>query len=224
MELAPIEAQDFRIRCSMVGSIMADPKGDNLLPQGAITYLQNWFYEQMTGDQLFKGNRYTKKGWEVEDEAIDDYAKITGYAGLVKNEQFYGNDFTEGTPDVLVGDDLVTDIKAPWALRTFSKYAKHIPTEKFPAPNANYFWQLQAYMLVTGRQRAELAYVLRNTPKHLIAKHLGDEWVDYESKYPLEKRVKIFAVPRSNSHIARIEERVNVCRDYLREIIIPENS
>ncbi len=201
---------------------MSDPKGNNLLPQGAISYLQDWFYEQSTGDQIFKGNKYTKKGWEVEDEAIDDYAKVTGYAGLVKNEQFYGNDFTEGTPDVLVGDDLVTDIKAPWELRTFEKYAKHIPTEKHPAPNANYFWQLQAYMLVTGRERAELAYVLRNTPKQLLS--YGDRWVDYEKEIPLEKRVKIFVVPRSNSHIARIENRVELCRDYLRETIIPENS
>lgn len=224
MELAQVEAEDFRIRCSMVGSIMADPRKNSKspLPQGAITYLQNWYYEQMTRDQLFKGNKYTKKGWEVEDEAIDDYAKVTGYDGLVKNEQFYGNDFTEGTPDVLVGDDLVTDIKAPWALRTFSKYATHIPTEKYPAPNANYFWQLQAYMLVADRGRAELAYVLRNTPKHLLG--YGDKWVDYEKELSLKERVKIFAVPRSNDHIFRIEKRVELCRDYLREIIIPENS
>ena len=222
MQFAEVEADDFRIRCSMVGQIMADPKGDSPLPKGAITYLQNWYYEQRTGEEIFKGNKYTKKGWEVEGDAIEDYAKVTGYSGLVKNEVFYSNNFTEGTPDVLVGDDLVTDIKSPWSIDTFLKYARHIPTEKYPAPNANYFWQLQAYMLITGRSKAELAYVLRNTPKYLLARY--DKWEDYEGTIPLEKRVRIFAVPRSNSHIARIEKRVQLCRDYLRETIIPENS
>ena len=76
-------------------------------------------------------------------------------------------------------------------------------------------------MLVTDRERAELAYVLRNTPKHLLG--YGDKWVDYEKEIPLKERVKIFAIPRSNSHICRIEERVKLCRDYLKEIIIPAN-
>lgn len=182
-----IEAEDFRVRCSGVGSIMADPKKGKKLPQGAITFLQNWYFEQRTGEQIFKGNRATKKGWEVEDDAIDDYAKLTGYGELVKNEDFYGNDFTEGTPDVLVGDDLVTDIKSPWSLDTFTKYNNHVATEERPTPSKLYFWQLQAYMWVTGRKRAELAYVLRNTPKQLIAPHMGDVWYDYEKNISLEK-------------------------------------
>lgn len=213
----------------MVNSIMADPKKGDMLPRGAITYLENWYYEQMTGNQIFQGNRYTKKGWQVEDAAIDDYAKLNGYEltgknKLVKNEEFFCNDFTEGTPDVLVGTDLVVDIKSPWAMKTFSKYADYVPTKGRPCPNANYFWQLQAYMLVADRERAELAYVLMNTPKELIAPEKGDVWEDYEKNLSLKKRVKMFAVPRSNSHICRIEERVKICRDYLNEIIIPANS
>jgi hypothetical protein len=225
MSQALVEADDFRIRCSGVGSIMADPKKGEKLPRGAITFIQNWYYEQMTGTQLFNGNKATKKGWEVEDEAINDYAKVTNYSGLVKNVDFFGNDFTEGTPDVLVGDDLVVDIKSPWSIDTYSKYASHKPTVKYPAPNANYFWQLQAYMLVTNRQRAELAYVLRNTPKHLL-ENMNDrrEWRDYESEFSLKERVKIFVIPRSNAHICRIEQRVELCRDYLRRVTIPENS
>jgi hypothetical protein len=80
-------------------------------------------------------------------------------------------------------------------------------------------------MLVTNRQRAELAYVLRNTPKHLL-ENMNDrrEWRDYESEFSLKERVKIFVIPRSNAHICRIEQRVELCRDYLRRVTIPENS
>ena len=206
----------------MVGSIMADSKVEGSLPKGAISFLENWYKEKVTGEQSFKGNKYTKKGWAVEDEAIDDYQYDTGYFGLVKNEVFYGNEFTQGTPDVLVGDDLVVDIKSPWSLKTFSKYAEYVPTERYPAPNANYFWQLQAYMWVTDRVKAELAYVLMNTPKYLMA--YNDVWEDYEGTMDLEKRVKTFAFPRSNSHISRIEKRVKLCREYLKAEIIGQRS
>lgn len=218
-----VEGKDFFIRASMVGTIMVDPNGDAPLSRGTITYLGNWFYEEMTGEQIFKGNAYTQKGWEVEDSAIDDYALVTGYKGLVKNEQFYYNDYVHGTPDVLVGDDLVVDIKSPWSLKTFNKYAVHVPTEERPCPNASYFWQLQAYMLLTERNKAELAYVLKNTPMELL-EQMGEEFFDYEGKISLKERVKIFAVDRSNSHISRIKERVEVCRQYLDEVIIPNNS
>lgn len=217
-----IEGKDFYIRCSMVGTIMVDPKGELPLSKGTITYLENWLYEEMTGEQIFQGNAYTQKGWEVEDAAIDDYAKLTDYKGLVKNEEFYYNNYAHGTPDVLVGNDLVVDIKSPWSLDTFNKYATHSPTEERPCPNASYFWQLQAYMLLTGRQQAELAYVLKNTPQHLLDR-MNQPFIDYEAVIPLEKRVKIFGVKRSNSHISRIEERVDECRDYLDKVIIPNN-
>lgn len=216
-----IRAEDFKIRCSMVGKIMADKKKDGTLPRGAISFLENWHLEQVTGEQTFKGNKYTKKGWEVEDAAIIDFEYAEGYFDLEKNEEFYSNDFTEGTPDVLVGTDLVVDIKAPWDLKNFQKYSEYIPTGKYPVPKADYFWQLQAYMWVTGRSRAELAYVLKNTPKYLLSYY--DIWEDYESFMNPEERVKKFGFDRSNSHIARIKERVIECRDYLREHIIPRS-
>ncbi|MBL4880662.1 MAG: YqaJ viral recombinase family protein [Oleispira sp.] len=220
MQIAAVEPQDFRIRCSAVGSIMADPKEGQILPQGAKTYVKKWYIEQTTGEQFFKGNKYTKKGWEVEDDAIEVYSEVTGYDQLVKNKKFFGNDFTEGTPDILVGDDLVTDIKCPWHLDTFYKYSSYIPTAKYPAPNSNYFWQLQAYMLVAERTKSELAYVLMNTPKHLLQSSQDiKQWINYEIEYSLKERVKIFVVDRSNSHICRIEERVKLCREYLSEII-----
>ena len=216
-----ILAEDFKIRCSMVGKIMADsPKGGGL-PRGAISFLENWYKEQVTGEQTFKGNKYTKKGWAVEDAAIDDYGYAEGRFGMTKNEVFYSNEYTQGTPDVLIGNDLVVDIKAPWSLDTFYRYARYEPTEKYPCPKTDYFWQLQAYMWVTDRSEAELAYVLMNTPKYLLAFH--DVWEDYEGTMDFKERVKTFAFPRSNSHIARIKKRVMECRDYLKETILPKN-
>ena len=206
----------------MVGKIMSDSKEEGSLPRGAISFLENWYTEKVTGEQTFKGNKYTKKGWEVEDAAIDDYAYAEGKFGIVKNEIFYSNEYTEGTPDVLIGDDLVVDIKSPWSIDTFSRYADYEPTEKYPCPKSDYFWQLQAYMWVTDRQKAELAYVLMNTPKYLLSFY--DKWEDYEGDIELEKRVKVFAFSRSNSHIARIEKRVKQCRDYLKAEIIPQEN
>ena len=215
-----LQGSDLMARPSALGLIMGG-RTDEELTQTA----KNWAEEQflVSHDRMepsFQGNKYTKKGWDVEDSAIDDYVKYTGVERVIKNEERFENEIIGGTPDVLLMDGkTVVDIKSPWSHVQFNKYASFEPHGKYPCPSASYFWQLQAYMWLTGRDYAELAYVLMNTPQNLLETY--DGWVDYEGQYPLEKRVKIFGFERSNSHIIRIEKKVKLLRDYLDLVIIP---
>lgn len=205
-------------RPSALGMLMGGD--DDVLTQTAKSWIEETFL--VSHDMMqpsFSGNKYTKKGWLVEDDAIEDYVALTGNQAI-KNEKFFKNDYIQGTPDVLLADGkTVVDIKAPWSHTQFNKYASY--SGSYPCPSASYFWQLQGYMWLTDTMQAELAYVLKPTPQELLEKAKGDEFIDYDAIIPLKKRIKIFGFPRSNSHIARIENKVIIAREFLEKEIIP---
>lgn len=221
-----LEASDLKARPSALGLIMGGAEGK--LTQTAKNWVEEvYLVSHGRCEPSFQGNEYTKKGWAVEDAAINDYQRFKGLDGLVKNEEKFSNDYIEGTPDVLLYDGkTVVDIKSPWSHIQFNKYASFSTTRKYPCPSASYFWQLQAYMWLTGRDYAELAYVLMNTPKEILSlpapKRRGDKFVDYEKEISLEKRVKVFGFKRSNEHICRIKNKIELLREHLELVVIPE--
>lgn len=209
-------------RPSALGLLMGGE--DNELTQTAKNWIEETFLvSHGRMEPSFQGNKYTKKGWEVEDDAIEDYIRFTKVDKVIKNEEKFKNNYMAGTPDVLLMDNkTVVDIKSPWSHVQFDKYASFNPTGKYPCPSASYFWQLQGYMWLTDREYAELAYVLMNTPQHLLEPAKGDKFLNYEKTRKLEKRIKIFGFPRSNSHISRIKGKVELAREYLELVVIPE--
>jgi hypothetical protein len=98
--------------------------------------------------------------------------------------------------------------------------------------NKDYFWQMQAYMMLTGHEEAELVYCLTNTPFQIVEDevrrmhwklNLIDEDLDVReavqashdfSHIPLELRVKRFIIQRDNLAIEKIKEKVVIARDY----------
>jgi len=105
--------KQFKIRASAVGQIMSDPRAKkDKLSATTMTYCQEWLKEQIYGVKKFNSNKYTEKGIQMEDKAIEYLSKLNSDFYL-KNEESFENDFLTGTPDIILNDTII-DIKCSW--------------------------------------------------------------------------------------------------------------
>jgi hypothetical protein len=196
------------------------------LPKGAETHLRNWSKSKLYGRSKEIGSKYLTKGNKVEEQAIDLLAEYMGEGFLFKNEEHFEDDHITGMPDVLRSDRVI-EIKSPWDWSTFPAFEQKIP-------ESNYWWQCQGYMALTGKDFAQLCYVLCDTPEEQIQKEA--KWKAYElgcdiddiieqieqamtySDIQIESRIKIFDINRDDKAIESIRRRVESCRVFLSQL------
>ena len=207
------------------------------LSKGAKTYIQKLAIEDKYGFTKDIESRFLEKGILVEDESIQLASSALGWNLIFKNEERFTNEWITGEPDVIT-DGWIADIKSSWSLDTFPFFETEVT-------NKIYYWQLQAYMYLTGKPTSFLVYVLANTPEHLFNKELEHvKWKTrdnldmldlpaeiesdiYEELYakhhfdqiPFEKRVKCFEVEADITAQKAIRDRVELARKYYEEII-----
>lgn len=222
----------FTIRCSKIGDIMTDPRiKSEALSQTCISYLEEWVKDHLYDSKREYSTKYTEKGLQVEDSAIDFASGVLGWGMAFKNEQERNNGTIQGTCDLVLSDRIV-DIKSSWDQYTFPLLASEIPTK-------GYDWQLQGYMELWGKDRAELVYCLMDAPENIVeqeARRLsyqsGTGEVSEEiyqtvrnkltfSQYPDWMRIKTFQLDRDQGKIDRIYQRVELCRQYIEQVILP---
>ena len=199
--------KDFKIRASACGKIM----GIKGLGKTGQSYCQEWLKEQIYGRKKKFGNKYTEKGLVMEDDSIDFIAEHLGYGMLLKNEEYFENDYCTGTPDIILPDHLI-DVKNSYDCFTF-------PMWYVAVPNKDYYWQAQVYM-----------WMLMDTPEHLIEKEFqynNDMELDYDefredylyNHIKPKYRIKSFDIKRNDSDIELIKERVEECRKYIKTLL-----
>ena len=196
------------------------------LPQSAKTYCKTWFIEQLYGRRQEIKSKYMTKGLECEDEAIDLVIDYEGLGYNEKNELFESDDYFAGTPDIIY-DDLIVDIKCSWSCFTFPFFETEVD-------NKDYYYQLQGYCQLFDKQNAMLSYALVDAPQKLIedaiyykGKEQGgitQDIVDtvtadmtYSGIAP-KHRVKSFRFERDDQVIKEIQERVEMCREYIEQL------
>lgn len=219
----------MKIRCSAIGKLMSTPrtKGE-VLSETAKTYIQDLFKEKELGIAREFWSRYTDKGLQMEDEAIDFAGQVLGWDFVVKNEQGYENDYITGTPDVIT-KYLLADIKCSWDGTTFPLFDTELK-------NKDYYWQLQGYMWLTGLDQAELVYCLMDTPHQIVEDEvrrahwkagLIDEDLNLreavQSQHtfdhlPNNLRVKRFIIRKDEEAIEKIKEKVELAREYYEQL------
>ena len=227
--------KEFKIRCSAIGQIMAEPrskadKDAGLLGETAKTYCETWVKEQLYNRRKEFTSKQTEKGNIMEDNSIDFIADQLGLGMLLKNLKRYFDEYMEGTPDVVI-PKLVIDAKNSWDCFTFALFEKDVPDKK-------YYWQAQGYLNLTGMYDYKLIYVLFDTPEHLItreayfyAKNNGYDEVTTEmfnefsdkmtySDIPDHLKIKVFNITRNDSDIERIKQQVIKCRNYIETLKI----
>jgi hypothetical protein len=204
---------------------MTSPRSKSeLLSQTAKTYVEEQVLQAKYGIVKTFNSRYTDKGNLVEDESIKLASDVLDLGFILKNDEHFSNDWVTGTPDVNT-DDILLDVKSSWDATTFPFFATEIPTK-------DYYYQLQGYMWLTGKQKSLLVYCLVNTPLDMVQDeirrahwnaNLLEESLDLIDEVqkrhnfdhiPDNRRVKVFEVERDDEVIEQIKERVELCREY----------
>jgi hypothetical protein len=215
----------FKVRCSALGKVMTSPRSKSeILSQTAKTYVEEQVLLAKYGIVKTFNSRYTDKGNLVEDESIKPASEVLELGFILKNDEHFSNDWVTGTPDVNTAS-LILDVKSSWDATTFPFFATEIPTK-------DYYYQLQGYMWLTGKQKSLLVYCLVNTPLDMVQDeirrahwnaNLLEESLDLIDEVqkrhnfdhiPDNRRVKVFEVERDDEVIEQIKERVELCREY----------
>jgi hypothetical protein len=199
-----------------------------VLSETAKGYIQDLFKERELGIYKEFSSRYTDKGLEMEDEAIQFASEVLNWEFVVKNETRFNNEWLTGEPDINT-DTLLADIKCSWSGSTFPMFDDTLK-------NKAYYWQLQGYLMLTGHETSELVYCLMNTPLQIVEDeirrqhwklNLIEEDLDVRQAVmdmhnfdhiPSELRVKRFIVEKDESSQEKIKERVKVAREYYQQL------
>lgn len=218
-----INPDSFKVHCSKIGSIM-QKQG---LGKTGETELQKWYLSKKYGRKPDWYSKFVEKGLMVEDVGINCLSKHLDIQ-LHKNDEWFEGDFMIGTPDI-IHDGIVYDIKSSWDIFTFPFFGDKIP-------NNDYEYQMQGYLSLTGYKSAVLVYCLIDTPQVLITQELrrlyydsggrAEDWtpetnIELAENYkfndiPLSDKMRFFRVERDDVKIKAIQDRVVVCREFLR--------
>ncbi len=219
---------NFKIRCSQIGQIMTNPRSKTeLLSKTAMSYADRWLKEQLYNRREYIETKAMRKGILSENYAIEYASEALKWGLVFKNEKQYQDEHMTGTPDVILPDTII-DIKCPWSCFTFPLYEKEA--------DKNYWWQLQGYMNLTGKQEAQLVYTLMDLPEDMLdtelhyAKYRFDvlelsfeqrQEVIREHTYedlPDNLRLKVFEIARDQAAIDSIKQRVEEIRTYIKTL------
>jgi hypothetical protein len=220
----------MKIRCSQLGRVMTAPRSKSeVLSQTAKTYVEELAKEHLFGIKKVFKSRYTDKGNEVEEKAIELTEEVLGFEFLTKNEDYFENDYIKGTPDIIT-HSLVIDVKSSWSGDTFPFFETELP-------NKDYYYQVMGYMWLTGKKNALISYCLINTPEEIVNDEIRrTAWGKYEIEpseetirdvvalhnfdhIPKDRRVKTFYVGYNEGVVNEMKTRIEHCRTYFNELI-----
>ena len=193
----------FKLRASAAGTLIPNGKG-SLISVGGKTYLKEWLISQLYGVEKQIKSKYIDKGVMMEDQAIDFAVKMLNIEFALKNEQRFEDDYFTGEPDMILEDSII-DIKNSYDCFSFPLFESEIPT-------SDYYYQLQVYMHLTGKRKAQLVYVLLDTPATQ-----WDAGIIYEVQD--EMRIKTFDVEYDPAVIESLTAKVIEARQYINTLI-----
>lgn len=233
--------EELLLRKSGVGNPITDKMDEQLaeyerklaepdqLSSGAETYCREWIQERLYGIKRVISTRAMEKGNLVENENIDYYAEMYGHEFLLKNNERREDEWMTGECDLVVKKKRIVDIKSSWSAETFPLFAT--------TPDVGYVWQGRCYMRLWNIDEFELAYVLANTPMHLIeqeakaifyGRKTGESYDEIYRRVldagtvdhlPPSLRFKTFLITRDLGLEDKIIERVKLCREFIRKEI-----
>jgi len=187
--------------------------GNIELSKGAQTFIKDVVRQGiMKFSAPFGGNKYTEKGNQCEDMAIELYNSIffKDYKKLVEGDEFYELSYglVGGHPDIVdVDNKKVIDIKVPWSKDTFPDFEEDGESDL-------YVWQIRTYLYmlrkITGNDGwsdGEIAYMLIDTPEALVPENDGDD-LHMMSDVADNLRSTIVTVTLTDEHVEHMDRRV----------------
>lgn len=223
------------IRCSSLSCLFTEPKDKKAKDAGELSATAKTHlievYAQQYGYEKDIVTKQMKKGIQAEEEGITLLSRVDKQY-YTKNEERKENEWLSGHADIVTERKLI-DIKLSWDIFTF------LPKLMEDVDKA-YFYQLQGYLWLWGLKEAEIAYCLVNTPDNIIEgekyrllrsmdviSEESPEFVKQAEKlernmkfdqFPIEQRVIRHKVTIDEEIIAKIPEKVEKARNFLREL------
>lgn len=227
---------NIKIRCSSLSCLFTEPqskaaKEAGELSQTAKTHLIQIYARELWGVEKDLLTKQMQKGREAEQEAITMLSLLDGTLHL-KNEEEAVNEFIRGHADI-VEPSRITDTKCSWDAFTFlPKLTEEI--------DKTYFYQLQGYMWLWDKPSGRVSYLLVDTPENIIQGEkyrllrsmdvVSEESPEYLreaarlesnmkfSHIPMELRAIHHYVERDEDIIAKIPQKVQKAREFLKEL------
>lgn len=215
----------YKERASAIGKIMTNPRSKSEeISKTALSQVQAKLLQDQFGIKKEFWSKHMDKGIQQEDESIELLGRVYGLFNLKKNEESFQNDHFTGTPD-LIYEDMVIDVKSSWDGTTFPWFESEIP-------NKDYYYQLQAYMDLCGKDRAMLSYCLVDAPEDMIQDEIRrqawqhkmiettnefDDAVRAQMEFnhiPEIIRVKSYEFERDDDVIRAMKDRVELGQKY----------
>ena len=221
-----IKPEKFRVSCSSIGKIMTNPKSKTaLLSETCKTYCEDWVKEQIYQRRKEFTSKQTDKGNKTEAEAVELLEELYGWGFAAKNAERKSNGFLSGECDIVL-PGMIVDVKSSYSCFTFPLFDTVIP-------DACYEWQIQGYMYLWGKKEGMVSYCLMNMPDEMIQKELRWKLPDgftkeqYDTEYAkyiysdidTQYRVKSFRFEYDADKMKQVEERVELCREYITTLI-----
>jgi hypothetical protein len=225
---------NYQFRPSQLPDLMRSGKKAGTLSKTTQSILDKIFIKEKYGREEIIVSKYMEKGTSKEDKSIELYSIATDPTiKLEKNQDRLQNEYLIGTPDLIL-EDKVVDIKTSWSIWTYFAVDEAKAKE-------DYYYQLVAYMLLTGKKKAELAYCLVDNEEFTIYSELRkiqfglglDELNDmdkiaeleaqvrYNHTYgdiPISERVKIFHFELLEDEEEKIKAQLDLCKQYLNSL------
>lgn len=221
---------DYRVHCSSIGAIMTNPRSGTGLSETCKAELMECYIREKYGRVKGNENKYIEKGNMVEEDSITLYSRVCKKL-FTKNDEFFGNEFICGTPDIIDGKTVI-DIKSCWSIHTFFSVL-YKPMDK------DYLWQINGYKALIPCDLGKLVYALVNTPDVIVEQEKSKlrykmglidpdanetyiaaaAMIDKNSYFddiPIESRYIEFEVP--NWDITEVYDRVKQCREFLNKL------
>jgi hypothetical protein len=198
----------FIFRASSLAEIMTDPKlKTEVLSAGAKTAIIKMAREFVYGYDTTITSKYMTKGIQCEDQSIELLNSVL-FSDYTKNTGRLSNAYITGEAD-LVCEDCIRDIKTSWSLDTFPVLAEL-------GEDKTYYWQMQAYMWLYDKPRAEICYCMVSTPEELIGyENKAIHLVDHIAP---QLRVTRWHIKRDDVE-QKIIDKVTAAREFYQEII-----
>jgi hypothetical protein len=195
-------------RASSLAEIMTEPKlKTEVLSAGAKTAIIKMAREFVYGYDTTITSKYMTKGIQCEDQSIELLNSVL-FSDYTKNTGRLSNAYITGEAD-LVCEDCIRDIKTSWSLDTFPVLAEL-------GEDKTYYWQMQAYMWLYDKPRAEICYCMVSTPEELIGyENKAIHLVDHIAP---QLRVTRWHIKRDDVE-QKIIDKVTAAREFYQEII-----
>ena len=233
--------KQFKIRCSAINDIAANGRGGGI-SVGAKTYCKKWVKDNyFNRNTSFFRSKYTDKGNEVEEQAINLIVDVLKLGMVYKNTERKEDDFKTGEIDFL-HKGVILDNKSSYSLDTFPIFEDKLDIQ--------YERQMQGYLDLWNVDKGLICYTLIDTPidilrnelrwladddekQEVALNHLFTEKAFKEAKknlFPKAKsitftsienkhRVKVFEVKRDLEFINDIHLKVIGCQEYITDLI-----